>query len=57
MHALQVDGRAPFSRIADVLGVSDRTVARRSARGVFGGLGAGLGGRGGCSWGGVEGYP
>ncbi|WP_433247452.1 Lrp/AsnC family transcriptional regulator [Streptosporangium sp. CA-135522] len=32
LHALQVDGRAPFSQIADVLGVSDRTVARRYAR-------------------------
>ncbi|WP_280336168.1 Lrp/AsnC family transcriptional regulator [Nocardia wallacei] len=32
VHALQVDGRAPFSRIADVLGVSDRTVARRFGR-------------------------
>ncbi|MGW0665103.1 Lrp/AsnC family transcriptional regulator [Streptodolium elevatio] len=32
MHALQVDGRAPFSRIAEVLGVSDRTVARRYGR-------------------------
>ncbi|WP_280236631.1 Lrp/AsnC family transcriptional regulator [Nocardia cyriacigeorgica] len=32
LHALQVDGRAPFSRIADVLDVSDRTVARRFAR-------------------------
>lgn len=31
-HALQVDGRAPFSRIADVLGTSDRTVARRYRR-------------------------
>ncbi|ATE54569.1 Lrp/AsnC family transcriptional regulator [Actinosynnema pretiosum] len=31
-HALQVDGRAPFSAIAEVLGVSDRTVARRYAR-------------------------
>jgi DNA-binding Lrp family transcriptional regulator len=29
VHALQVDGRAPFSRIATVLGVSDQTVARR----------------------------
>ncbi|MPY64015.1 Lrp/AsnC family transcriptional regulator [Streptomyces spongiae] len=29
LHALQVDGRAPFSRIAEVLGVSDQTVARR----------------------------
>ncbi|MCC9308331.1 Lrp/AsnC family transcriptional regulator [Kitasatospora sp. RB6PN24] len=32
VHALQVDGRAPFSTIARVLGVSDRTVARRYAR-------------------------
>ncbi|WP_436777366.1 Lrp/AsnC family transcriptional regulator [Yinghuangia sp. YIM S09857] len=32
MHALQVDGRAPFARIAEVLGVSDRTVARRYGR-------------------------
>ncbi|MGV9576556.1 Lrp/AsnC family transcriptional regulator [Streptomyces sp. NPDC003509] len=32
LHALQLDGRAPFSRIADVLGVSDRTVARRFGR-------------------------
>ena len=31
-HALQIDGRAAFSTIADVLGVSDRTVARRYAR-------------------------
>jgi DNA-binding Lrp family transcriptional regulator len=31
-HALQVDGRASFSRIATVLGVSDQTVARRYAR-------------------------
>ncbi|MEU3501327.1 AsnC family transcriptional regulator [Streptomyces hundungensis] len=31
-HALQIDGRAPFSAIAEVLGVSDRTVARRYAR-------------------------
>jgi DNA-binding Lrp family transcriptional regulator len=29
LHALQVDGRAPFSRIAEILGVSDQTVARR----------------------------
>ncbi|MEY9894881.1 DNA-binding Lrp family transcriptional regulator [Catenulispora sp. MAP5-51] len=28
-HALRIDGRAPFSRIAAVLGVSDQTVARR----------------------------
>ncbi|WP_411121246.1 Lrp/AsnC family transcriptional regulator [Streptomyces sp. x-19] len=32
IHALQTDGRAPFSRIAEVLGVSDQTVARRYAR-------------------------
>ncbi|MDG6110082.1 Lrp/AsnC family transcriptional regulator [Dactylosporangium aurantiacum] len=32
VHALQVDGRAPFSRIAAVLGASDRTVARRYRR-------------------------
>ncbi|WP_436789894.1 Lrp/AsnC family transcriptional regulator [Yinghuangia sp. YIM S10712] len=32
LHALQIDGRAPFSRIAEVLGVSDRTVARRYGR-------------------------
>jgi DNA-binding Lrp family transcriptional regulator len=32
IHALHVDGRAPFSRIAAVLGTSDRTIARRYAR-------------------------
>ncbi|MFD0363133.1 Lrp/AsnC family transcriptional regulator [Nocardia sp. GCM10030253] len=32
LHALQIDGRASFSRIAEVLGVSDRTVARRYER-------------------------
>jgi DNA-binding Lrp family transcriptional regulator len=32
LHALAVDGRAPFARIGEVLGVSDRTVARRYAR-------------------------
>ncbi|MCK7623298.1 Lrp/AsnC family transcriptional regulator [Streptomyces sp. RS10V-4] len=32
IHALQTDGRAPFSRIAEVLGVSDQTVARRYTR-------------------------
>lgn len=31
-HALQVDGRAPFSRLAAVLGVSEQTVARRFRR-------------------------
>jgi DNA-binding Lrp family transcriptional regulator len=29
IQALQIDGRAPFNRIAAVLGVSDQTVARR----------------------------
>ncbi|MEU6375427.1 Lrp/AsnC family transcriptional regulator [Streptomyces sp. NPDC046909] len=32
LQALQLDGRAPFSRIAQVLGVSDQTVARRYRR-------------------------
>ena len=32
VHALHVDGRASFSRIAAVLGVSDQTVARRYRR-------------------------
>ncbi|MBD0741351.1 Lrp/AsnC family transcriptional regulator [Streptomyces sp. CBMA152] len=32
LHALEVDGRAPFNRIAEVLGVSDQTVARRYRR-------------------------
>ncbi|MEU4519198.1 Lrp/AsnC family transcriptional regulator [Amycolatopsis sp. NPDC024027] len=32
VHALQVNGRAPFSTIGEVLGVSDRTIARRYAR-------------------------
>ncbi|MFF3691418.1 AsnC family transcriptional regulator [Streptomyces sp. NPDC002187] len=32
LHALQLDGRAPFSRIAEVLNVRDRTVARRYER-------------------------
>lgn len=32
VHALHLDGRAPFSRIAAVLGVSDQTVARRYRR-------------------------
>jgi DNA-binding Lrp family transcriptional regulator len=32
MQALQLDGRAPFSRIGEVLGVSDQTVARRFRR-------------------------
>ncbi|GIF69153.1 AsnC family transcriptional regulator [Asanoa ishikariensis] len=31
-HALQVDGRAPFSQVAAVLGTSDRTLARRYRR-------------------------
>jgi len=37
-QALQIDGRAPFRRIADVLGVSDQTVARRYARLRTGGV-------------------
>ncbi|MET9397515.1 AsnC family transcriptional regulator [Kitasatospora sp. NPDC002965] len=32
LHALQVDGRVPFRRVAEVLGVSDQTVARRYQR-------------------------
>ncbi|MFI6876731.1 Lrp/AsnC family transcriptional regulator [Streptomyces sp. NPDC050400] len=32
LHALEIDGRAPFSRIAEVIGVSDQTVARRYRR-------------------------
>jgi DNA-binding Lrp family transcriptional regulator len=32
IHALQLDGRAPYSRIGDVLGVSTQTVARRFGR-------------------------
>ncbi|MFD7812458.1 Lrp/AsnC family transcriptional regulator [Streptomyces sp. NPDC059785] len=32
LHALEVAGRAPFSRIAEVLDVSDQTVARRYRR-------------------------
>nr|WP_218952139.1 Lrp/AsnC family transcriptional regulator [Amycolatopsis anabasis] len=32
LQVLQADGRAPFSRIAEVLGVSDQTVARRYTR-------------------------
>ena len=32
VHALHIDGRAPFSRIAEVLGVSDQTVARRYSK-------------------------
>ncbi|MEU1203634.1 Lrp/AsnC family transcriptional regulator [Streptomyces sp. NPDC005813] len=32
LAALEVNGRAPFSRIAEVLGVSDQTVARRYRR-------------------------
>jgi len=32
VHALQIDGRAPFRRIGEVLGVSDQTVARRYVR-------------------------
>ncbi|NUP42007.1 MAG: Lrp/AsnC family transcriptional regulator [Streptomyces sp.] len=32
LSALEIDGRAPFSRIAAVLGVSDQTIARRYRR-------------------------
>lgn len=32
IHALHIDGRVPFSRIASVLGVSAQTVARRYRR-------------------------
>jgi DNA-binding Lrp family transcriptional regulator len=32
LQALELDGRAPFSRIAHVLGVSDQTIARRFRR-------------------------
>ena len=32
IHALQIDGRAPYSRIGEVLEVSTQTVARRYNR-------------------------
>ncbi|WP_344264154.1 Lrp/AsnC family transcriptional regulator [Actinomadura napierensis] len=32
VHALRIDGRAPFSRIGEVLGVSENTIARRYRR-------------------------
>lgn len=32
LHALEIDGRVPFSRVAAVVGVSDQTVARRYRR-------------------------
>jgi DNA-binding Lrp family transcriptional regulator len=32
VHALQIDPRLPFARIAEVLGVSDQTIARRYRR-------------------------
>ncbi|WP_335936635.1 Lrp/AsnC family transcriptional regulator [Streptomyces sp. PTD5-9] len=32
VHALHIDGRASFNQIADVLGVSDQTIARRYRR-------------------------
>ena len=38
VHALQIDGRAPFRRIAAVLGVADQTIARRYVRLRRGGL-------------------
>src|ERR1700760_4459431 len=43
VYALQIDGRAPFSLIGEVLGVSDQTIARRYNRLRSSGL---LGGRG-----------
>src|ERR1700760_4745948 len=38
VYALQLDGRAPFSVIGDVLGVSDQTIARRYNRLRWSGL-------------------
>ena len=32
LHALQLDGRVPFARVADVLGVAETTIARRYKR-------------------------
>ena len=32
LHALRIDGRAPFAKVADVLDVSENTVARRYRR-------------------------
>ena len=32
LQALQLNGRAPFSRIAEVLEVSDQTIARRYSK-------------------------
>lgn len=32
IHALQIDGRVPFRTVADVIGVSEQTVARRYRR-------------------------
>jgi DNA-binding Lrp family transcriptional regulator len=32
VHALQIDGRAPFAKIAEVLGISEHTAARRHQR-------------------------
>ncbi len=32
IHALYLDGRVPFSRMADVLGISEQTIARRYRR-------------------------
>ncbi|MBV9661290.1 MAG: Lrp/AsnC family transcriptional regulator, partial [Acidimicrobiales bacterium] len=32
LHALYIDGRAPFNRLATVLGTSEQTVARRYRR-------------------------
>lgn len=48
LHALHVDARASFARIGEVIGVADRTVARRYARlradGVITPVGVALGG-------------
>ncbi|GAB2681282.1 Lrp/AsnC family transcriptional regulator [Kribbella swartbergensis] len=38
VHALKVDGRVPFSAVAEVLGVSEHTVARRYRRLRAGGV-------------------
>lgn len=38
LHALRIDGRVPFRRIGDVLGVGETTVARRYRRLTAGGV-------------------
>ena len=42
IHALQLDGRASFNRIATVLGVSEQTAARRYRRMRTDGVGHGV---------------